>query len=152
MNVFFEFYKIVKSFREEKIDYALIGGVAIAFYSEPRFTKDIDILLTVKDFGSAKRILNDAGYFESSPPWFLIEKALVLFRFMKIRDNDEMIVDILVAKNKKFEKIIENAQETVSAEAGVIRIASKKDLIWLKEQRNSLQDKADIERLKNEQP
>ena len=137
MNVFYEFYKIVKSLREEKIAYALIGGVAIAFYSEPRFTKDIDILLMIKDVEKVKGILKNEGYFESSPPWFLIDKALTLDRFLKIQDNDEMIIDILIAENKRFEKIIENAQEAISAEAGVVRIASKDDLIWLKEQRNS---------------
>jgi len=43
-------------------------------------------------------------------------------------------------------EIIANAIEARS-EYGVVRVARKIDIIWLKKQRNSLQDQADIERL-----
>jgi len=40
----------------EKISYMIIGGQAVLYYGEPRFTKDIDIALGV-DTDSLKRIL-----------------------------------------------------------------------------------------------
>ncbi|MDO9565454.1 MAG: hypothetical protein Q7J15_01725 [Candidatus Desulfaltia sp.] len=59
-----------------------------------------------------------------------------------------MIIDILVAGNKKHIEIIENAL-IAHGEHGIARVAEKSDIIWLKRQRNSLQDQADIERLDN---
>ncbi|MDP2895440.1 MAG: nucleotidyl transferase AbiEii/AbiGii toxin family protein [bacterium] len=52
MNVFYEFQKIVRHLQAEKIEYALIGGVALAFYAEPRFTKDIDLLVREGELGA----------------------------------------------------------------------------------------------------
>ena len=49
MNIFLEFDKILKVFQEKNIDYALVGGLAVAFYSVPRFTKDIDFLIKKKE-------------------------------------------------------------------------------------------------------
>ena len=42
--------------------------------------------------------------------------------------------------------------KTIIAESeyGIIRVADKFDIIWLKQQRNSLQDQTDIERLLHE--
>jgi len=45
MNIFDEFIGIIKHIEREKIRYALVGGVAMAFYTEPRFTQDIDLLI-----------------------------------------------------------------------------------------------------------
>ena len=42
MNVFDEFSAVVARLEEQNIRYALVGGVAVAFYAEPRFTQDID--------------------------------------------------------------------------------------------------------------
>jgi predicted nucleotidyltransferase len=45
MNVFEEFNSLVKELETRKVRYALVGGVAMAFYTEPRFTRDIDLLI-----------------------------------------------------------------------------------------------------------
>jgi hypothetical protein len=60
-----------------------------------------------------------------------------------------MLVDILVAGSQRHMEILRN---TIIAESeyGIIRVADKFDIIWLKQQRNSLQDQADIERLLHE--
>ena len=41
MNVFFEFHKVVQGLQKENVSYALIGGVAMAYYGNARFTKDM---------------------------------------------------------------------------------------------------------------
>ena len=43
MNLFDEFSAIVKAFQKKKMRFAVVGGLAMAFYDEPRFTRDIDI-------------------------------------------------------------------------------------------------------------
>ena len=69
MNIFEEFNRLVKELETRKVKYALIGGVATAFYTEPRFTKDIDLLIDSEDYEKVKGILEKEGYFESTSPW-----------------------------------------------------------------------------------
>lgn len=147
MNVFYEFHKIVQHLQSEEIEYALIGGVAVAFHAQPRFTKDIDILICRAELERVTGILKGEGYFESSSPWTFRDSQLTLHRFMKVEEQDEMVVDILVAGNDRQEAIVSHAMEAKSKGTGVVRLATKPDLIWLKRQRHSKQDEADIESL-----
>jgi len=150
MNIFDEFAEIVTHIEQEKIRYAIVGGVAMAFYAEPRFTQDIDMLLEPNDFEKARRILERNGYFESAEPWTFKSTPLTLRRFFKAIGNDQMIIDLLVAGDKKHLEIIENAL-IAQGDHGIAHVAEKADIIWLKKQRNSLQDQADIERLESEE-
>ena len=61
MDLYKEFFIPVDLFSRNDIDYAVCGGLAVAFYGYPRFTKDIDLLLVVSDASrrgilSARRI------------------------------------------------------------------------------------------------
>jgi hypothetical protein len=151
MNVFFEFHKIVQRLQAEGIEYALIGGVAVAFHAEPRFTRDIDILLRQNGLAKLTAILSEEGYFESSTPRTFKDSQSTLHRFFKAEGEEQMIVDVLVAGDERHERIIRDALEIKSEGTGIVRIATREDLIWLKRQRNSTQDQADIERLLDEE-
>lgn len=150
MNIFDEFTEIIKHIAREKIRYALVGGVAMAFYAEPRFTQDIDLLIEPNNFEKVSLILKKNGYFESAEPWTFKATPLTLHRFLKVIENDQMFIDLLVAGEEKHFKIIQNAIEA-QGEYGIVYVAEKSDIIWLKRKRNSLQDQADIERLANEE-
>ena len=152
MNVFYEFSKIAEKLHENKVHYALIGGVATAFYSQPRYTRDIDILTIDSELENFFLVLKNEGYFQSAPAWTFKNTKLSLIRFMKLKNNDEMFVDILIAKTAIHKKMITNANEIELKETGVVRVVNKQDLIKLKKVRNSMQDVADIERINsNEQ-
>ncbi len=150
MNVFYEFWQIAKALERENIPYALIDGVAIAFHSAPRFTKDIDILVEPNEIEKLSNVLKGEGYFESTSPRTFKNTKLTLHRFMKIVNADEMLIDVLVGGTERHHAIIANASTAESAEVKV-KLATKKDLIWLKRLRNSKQDQADIESLENEE-
>lgn len=150
MNVFEEFNRLVSELHKQAVRYALVGGVAMAFYTEPRFTNDIDILVDPGDFEKTKVILKKEGYLESASPWTFPEIAIELHRFLKVVDEeDEMLIDVLVARNEEVRTIIGNALEAQS-EQGTVMLVDKRDLIWLKRTRDSKQDQADIEKLENE--
>ena len=122
----------------------------MAFYAEPRFTRDVDLLVDSDDFDKAKDILEAAGYFESITPWTFRKVAIELHRFLKVAPpEEEMLIDVLVAKDEETRRIIRDAVEAESEE-GKVMVVNRKDLIWLKSMRDSKQDQADIERLENE--
>ena len=151
MNIFEEFKRLVLELEKHKVRYALVGGVAMAFYAEPRFTRDIDLLVISDDLDKTKSILEKDGYFESTSPWTFRNVAIELHRFLKIpaASEDPMMIDLLVAKDEEVGRIVQNAVKAESVE-GSVMLADKKDLIWLKKFRNSKQDQADIERLEDD--
>jgi hypothetical protein len=69
---------------------------------------------------------------------------------MKTEGEEHLIVDILVGNEEKHKRIIADSIEE-EWEEGKIRIINKADLIWMKELRNSDQDRVDIGRLKNDE-
>ena len=150
MNVFEEFKRLIQELEKQKVRYALVGGVAMAFYTDPRFTQDIDLLVESVDFVKIKGILENEGYFESASPWTFSNVAIELHRFLKVAAPvDEMMIDILIAKDDEVKRIIQDALEADSEE-GRVMVANKKDLIWLKRTRYSKQDQADIEKLEDD--
>lgn len=149
MNVFFDFYKLVQELEQRKVTYAVIGGVAMAFHAYARFTKDIDILTKTGELEHIETILQKEGYKKTGEPWSFKNK-MELHRFWKIADGDEMIINILVSGSERHDQIIDEALVAFSKHTGSVRVAKKEDLIWLKRQRNSPIDQADIEILKND--
>jgi hypothetical protein len=128
MNVFYEFHKVAQALQKTEMPYALVGGVAMAFYSTPRFTKDIDILVKKDDLQSICNILKKIGYLKSASPWTFKNSGLTLYRFLKVKDGDEMLIDVLVAENTRIEKMVDKANIAESKGTGRIRVVNKNDL------------------------
>lgn len=61
-----DFKELLKIFKKHKIRYLVVGGYAVMKYSEPRFTKDLDLLITT-DQENAKNVYTAlkefGGYF-----------------------------------------------------------------------------------------
>lgn len=50
-----DFKELLNIFENHKIRYLIVGGYAVMKYSEPRFTKDLDVLIA-NDQENAKRV------------------------------------------------------------------------------------------------
>ena len=152
MNVFFEFSKIFEELKEAPFEYALVGGVAMAFHNFFRFTKDIDLLIASESYEGMKSILNRAGYTEKSFPWNFADTGILLHRFTKFDGEEFMVVDVMIGDDERHRAVLANAVHAES-ENGLVKVADKKDLIWMKSLRNSDLDQIDIKNLlKNESP
>jgi len=149
MNLFEEFFKIAQVFEQSGIQYAVIGGVALAFHDQPRLTRDIDLLISPEDFEGVKSALESLGYFESAKPWTFRNTSLTLHRFMKTEGEDHLLVDILFGREDRYQEITRNAH-VENSEFGPVRVATRGDIIQLKKMRSSQQDQVDIRRLQND--
>jgi len=149
MNLYDEFFSIIRKLNEADIKYAVVGGIALSFHTEPRYTKDIDILTTSEHIGRLKSILNKMGYTFEAIPWTFRNTNITLHRLTKIEGEESLTIDLLTGNEEKHREIIKNAiiEET---EYGLTCIANREDLIWMKRIRNSKQDIADIEALEND--
>ena len=51
-----DFKEFFQSLNENKVNYLIIGGYAVAYYGYPRYTKDIDIWIWI-DLGNAEKVV-----------------------------------------------------------------------------------------------
>ena len=56
MKVEKDYEDLLKLFNKYKVQYCIIGAFAVAFYAKPRYTKDIDILVS-SDIKNGERII-----------------------------------------------------------------------------------------------
>jgi hypothetical protein len=145
MRVEKDFKEFIELLNKNKVQYLIIGGFAFSFYAEPRFTKDIDILIgqtkentkklinCIKDFGFSDLDLTEKDFLESNQ---VIQLGVAPLR-----------IDILTSiKGMDFQELWNNR---VIGNYGNIEVnfISKKDLIRSKKKSGRKQDLADIEKL-----
>jgi len=149
MDLFNEFFGIIREFQKHNIAYAVVGGIAMALHDEPRFTRDIDVLVSAEQVGRVRELLEGIGYVEASAPWTFAGVPLTLHRFIKTQAEDSLTVDILFGTEPRIRGILERTTEQPWAD-GVARVAGKEDIIWMKRQRGSDQDHVDIRKLQDD--
>lgn len=146
MNIFEEFQKIVSVMNDNNLKYVLVGGVAMAFHDEARFTRDIDIMLLPGDIEVLANLLPGKDYFESASPRTFKNADITLHRFVKVEGDQYMQLDVLSANMQRTRQILKNSL-TAESVYGTVSVASREDMIWMKGLRNSDQDRVDIKRL-----
>ena len=149
MELFREFFAVIEGLNQKGLAYSVVGGIALAFHSQPRFTRDIDILGKPADLELYREIFASLGYTEIAKPWTFQKTNLTMHRFGKgsLEDNKELIVvDLLLGHEDRHAEIIKQSILDESP-AGMVSLATREDLIWMKRMRGSKQDAADIEKL-----
>ncbi len=153
-------YKLLAALSDAKIDYVLVGGLAVTLHGYQRLTMDVDVVLSLNDENLAKFVdcaksarlkpvlpipidsLRDAALIDL---WYR-EKGMLAFG---LRGPDMMatIIDVLVRPVISFEELKRNA---VAKRIGPLSIpvASIDDLIRLKTGTGRSKDVLDIEELR----
>lgn len=143
-----DFKELLNLFKKHDVRYLIIGGYAVMRYTEPRFTKDLDLLVAVdkknaqavykalKEFGAPLQNLSpddfaEEGYFYQmgSPP---------------------LRVDVLMSiPGVNFAEAWQNRETIMIAETDM-QFISKHDLIKAKRASGRPQDLLDLENLERE--
>ncbi|MFY9553368.1 MAG: nucleotidyl transferase AbiEii/AbiGii toxin family protein [Blastocatellia bacterium] len=147
-DLYEEFKSIISALDEEKIDYALCGGLAMAVHGLPRATIDIDLLVLAERLDEAKSVVRSLGYTIEALPMSFSKGAIEIRRLSKIdpTDGDLLMVDFLVVTPAIADAW--NNRIRVASKKSTVSVVSPEGLIALKSFRRSAQDIADIERLK----
>ena len=53
-----DFREFIESLNSNKVKYLVLGGYAIAFHGHPRYTKDLNIWLGLREANASKEIYN----------------------------------------------------------------------------------------------
>ena len=130
-----------------RMDYILIGGLAVSIWGEPRATVDIDFLISLKtddfDFLTEKLKQSDRFIFVHDKPMIF---GKISFLRATLKSNPDISVDFLFADDE-FKNEALKRKETVRIDDFSINIAAPEDLIILKFLSGRGQDRLDAEKI-----
>jgi hypothetical protein len=145
-----DFKDLFRHLNEEQVEYLVVGAHAVIFYTEPRFTKDLDIwVLATRP--NAERLWKALGRFGAPLSDMTVEDLT----------NTDMVYQIGIAPNRidvlmgisGVEFVEANKNRVESTYAGEkIYILSKADLIKAKKATHRKQDQLDLEKLEESEP
>ena len=145
MKVEPDFEELLRLFNKHKVKYCIVGAFAVAFYAQPRYTKDLDILVEPKIKNGEKIIsaLWEFGFgkLDLSPEDFATKGRNIQLGYEPVR------VDLLTSiKGCSFNQVWKNKEEGRYGKEKVFFIG-KNDLIRNKKSLGRKQDLADLELL-----
>lgn len=155
---------VLKALNRFKVRYLVIGGVAGAFYGNPRFTNDRDIFADEREENLQRLIaaFKKLGFITRipvKPEEFLNpatrarwkkEKGMLAFTFINPKDPLEN-VDVLVEAPMTFVSAFKN-KKYFRVKNVMISVISRKDLILMKRKAGRVQDLQDIAILEETKP
>jgi hypothetical protein len=155
------YFEILKELFNQKVDYLIVGGLAVNLYGVPRVTQDIDIIISFdkENIFKLNKVLSGLGYVPRLPGidpkeladpvvrenW-IANKNLKAFSFYHRKDSYKA-VDIVLVHPLDFPKAFQN--KTIKKAQGIsINLVGIDDLITMKSFSGRQQDLSDIELLK----
>lgn len=136
---------ILRVFSQYKVEYLIVGGYAVAFHAEPRFTKDLDILVRASQ-ENARRVFQALRAF-GAPLSGLTEKDFEQENHWYQIGTPPVRVDILMSiDGVKFEDAWLRRVESNIGDVPALFI-SKEDLIATKTAAGRPQDILDVKTL-----
>jgi hypothetical protein len=149
MDIFEELINVTRAFEEAGIEYALCGGLAMGILAEPRFTRDIDLLILEEDLPRAKEALKSVDFILSSGiiPFKKLDGGFrEIQRISKAEGSDLMALDLLLVSDDLQDAW--DGRELHKMDDIELKVVSRDGLITMKELAGRPQDLVDIQKLK----
>ncbi len=125
------------------IEYMITGSIAMAFYSTPRMTRDIDIIIDVS-LSDIQKIINlfqnDFYISETS-----VKEAIKNSGMFNIIHNDSVMkIDFIVRKNDEYRIKEFSRRQNIKIADTLIYVVSPEDLVlsklfWAKQSKSEMQ-------------
>lgn len=145
MNILETLTRIVDSFKQEGVDFALIGGLALQAQGVTRATTDVDALILVQDKDKVRNVMIQSGF-------RVFHESADVLTFMGLA-TQSVRVDFLLAHRPYALAMLKRAEPKRFLDGSSIKVARPEDLIGLKIQATANdptrrdQDMADIRSL-----
>ena len=147
IDVYAELKRILNALDENKIEYAVCGGWAMAIHGVPRATVDIDLLIPADSLEKVFDIARSNDYWLEGLPMTFNNGQTEIRRISKIDDETGFVLTLdLLLVTPEIIDIWEN-KLIKPLENGSVSVVSREGLIKMKTMSGRMQDKADIEKL-----
>ncbi len=141
-----DFKELLNIFKKYKIRYLIVGGYAVMKYSEPRFTKDLDLFIST-DQDNANGMYSALKEF-GAPLENLTSDDFTHKGYFYQMGRPPLRIDIMMSiPGVDFNEAWAN-REIVELDDLNLFFISRSDLIRAKEASGRPQDKIDVEKLK----
>lgn len=141
-----DFKEILGLFRRYKVRYMVVGGYAVMKYTEPRYTKDLDLWISI-DPQNAEAVFSALKEFGAPLTDLTVEDFAQEGYFYQM-GNAPLRLDIMMSiPGVEFESAWDRRVEVKIDELS-IQFISKEDLIKAKIAAGRPQDQIDVENLK----
>lgn len=142
--------KVVEKLRDLDIEYMLSGSVAMNFYGQPRMTRDIDIVIPIKETQIRRFIdsFNEEFYIDSE----MVLKEVSGKGMFNVILNDYIVkVDFILRKDTKYDINAFERRRLVNVGDFEICLISPEDLVpnkllWAREGNSEIQ-KRDVKNI-----
>jgi hypothetical protein len=150
INLYDELIAVTRALREQSVEYAVCGGMAMAIHSVPRTTVDIDLLIRPEDAPRALDTARSLGYLFEARPMSLANGAIEIRRISKMDPDthDPLMLDFLLV-TQRIEDVWAT-REVALTNDGEISVVSREGLAKLKAFRSAGRDLDDIALLRGE--
>jgi len=140
-----DFKEFIQLLNEKSVKYLLVGGYAVGFYGNPRFTKDLDLWLECSNENAEKieEVLKEFGFgsLGLSSKDFLDPDGIIQLGYPPAR------IDLIMgASGVNFEECFPK-RETVLLDGVTVNLINLEDLKINKKASGRYQDLADLENL-----
>lgn len=151
LDLFEELTQLIAALDEQRIEYALCGGLAMAVWGFPRATVDIDLVIEADALSATEAVAGSLGYRLKARPMNFSSGAIVIHRVSKIDPDggDVLMLDLMIVTPSIAD--VWSSREKLNWQRGTISVVSREGLIKLKRFRASGTDLDDIERLQEAQ-
>lgn len=141
-----DFKELLKSLEDKDVRYLVIGGYAVIMHGHPRFTADLDLVVSSDELNAERlvKVLEDLGFAGPTlkPSLFTSPRSLVRLGVEPVK------IEILnYLEGTKFEEALERA-ETRSVDGIGVKLISLTDLLANKEAVGRPQDLVDVLKLR----
>jgi hypothetical protein len=148
MDLYEELLGLIDSLGKAGLDYALCGGIAVAFYGYSRFTKDIDILIRSEDLDQILKTIKDRGFsikgglmpFDWGKP-----NQREIYRISKVEGQELLTLDLILV-NKNLQDVWDE-REAFEWKNRQVQVVSPEGLIKMKRLAGRDQDLLDLKKL-----
>ena len=146
MTLIEELAALVRELEAGQVEYALVGGLAVAVWGVARATKDIDLLVRREDVERATAVGKKCGFtLEAFPMEF--EDGTEMRRLNKIEgDGTLLTIDFLIVG--AAQQPVWDDRQRVPFQTGSISVASRDGLIKMKLAAGRQQDLVDVQKLR----
>ena len=142
MEFFDNFLGILDAFRQEKVEYILIGGFAVIIHGMPRVTQDLDIFVKMVPENIAKLRKALKKVFNDDSIDGITIGDLNDYSVIRYGTPDGFYIDIL-GRIGEFAAYDDLEYDTITVEGIEVRIAAIETLYWLKKDTLRPEDRRD---------
>ncbi len=147
LDLFREFTGLVGALADARVDYAVVGALALAIHGVPRATVDIDLLVPPEAVTAAVEVGRSRGYLAEAVP-LTFPDGMVIHRLNRFHGKEHLTLDLIVVNENLRHAWASRGR--VESEEGPIWVVSRQALLRMKAAAGRPQDLADVERLREQ--